>query len=79
MKLQNTDFVDERSIRVSKDATLQVKMTDAFLAQVRRQFALKDEQPVTDDYVKMYILHATKNALSKINQDNGKDEQASLL
>lgn len=76
MSAEQTKFTDERTIDFpKKNATLEVQMTDEFLDKLRERFNLPEGAPVPDSLVKSFILHATKNALNKINQDNCKDEQ----
>lgn len=55
----------KKLIPLPKGGTLEVDATPQFLDAVARQFNLSSPSEVSDDYVRMYVWGALKNAIDK--------------
>ena len=55
----------KKNIQLPKGGTLEVDVTPKFLNIVRSHFNIPESQSVSDDYIRMYIWGAFKNAVDK--------------
>lgn len=54
-----------KNIQLPKGGTLEVDVTPKFLDAIRAHFNIPTAHPVEDDYIRMYIWGAFKNAIDK--------------
>lgn len=59
-----------KNIQLPKGGTLELDITPQFLDAVRSHFNIPDSQTVADDYIRMYIWGAFKNAIDKAERDS---------
>lgn len=57
-------IIETRSIE-TRDGTLVIEMTQAFMDRVRLHFGLGASLPVTDDHLRTYVLRAVDGAVRK--------------
>lgn len=57
-------IVNTRNLK-TKDGTLVVEMTQAFIDKVRRHFELSVDEDLTDEHVKNYVWHVVDVAVAK--------------
>ena len=61
--------MQKRKIVLPSGGELEVEMTPDFLAYVRRQFNLTEEDVVTDDHIRMFVHGSVKGALDDVESD----------
>lgn len=59
----------KKQISLPKGGTLEVDATPQFLEAVARQFSLPSSSDVSDDYIRMYVWGALKNAVDKADRE----------
>lgn len=60
---------ETRNIGLPQGGMLEVEITPLFMNKVRAHFCLDENQHVDDDYVRMFIYGALKNALDKTEKE----------
>jgi len=65
MEFATTQNMVKKNIQLPKGGTLEVDVTPQFLEVVRSHFGLSTSHLVDDDYIRMYIWGAFKNAIEK--------------
>jgi hypothetical protein len=58
----------KKNIQLPKGGVLEVDVTPKFLDAIRSHFNIPTSQPVADDYIRMYIWGAFKNAVDKADR-----------
>lgn len=65
MSIQNI-----KQIRLPNGNTLEVSIFPGFLEKVKNHFSLNDICDVNDDYIRMYIYYAFRNAIDKTENED---------
>ncbi len=52
---------------------LEIEIHPGFFEAVRSRFMLAADEEVTDDHIRMFVWGATKSALDKAEDQNGKE------
>jgi hypothetical protein len=60
----------KKNIQLPKGGTLELAVTPKFLDVVRSHFNVSATDAVGDDYIRMYIWGAFKNAIDKAEKEN---------
>lgn len=68
-------MIETRAVKLPKGGLLELEIMPGFYDRIRSRFGLANNEPVTDDHIRMFIFGAVKCAVDKAEATRSNDVQ----